>query len=189
MYKFKNFIDLNSYEIYEVFTMRNKLYVREQMKNSSNISYQEHTNFIRSLQHNKLSAYFLVQREIKNKSIKSIGVYSLTSIDIEGAEGGFYISEYAINNNLLIEFVYYSLKFMFEHFHINKIYGYMLESNIKALKVNNFFEFDVTDTKIIEGRKYIHSELSRNKWLNSVFVRSDIINLLQFTANQYHHEK
>lgn len=183
-YNFTSFVDLDINQINEVFELRNKSYVKEQMKNPSYISYQAHISFIKSLQSNKYSKYFLVQKETKKKSLRTVGVYSITSINTEGAEGGFYITEYAINNSLSIEFIYFSLKFVFENFSINKIYGNMLVSNRKALRLNNFFEFDVLNTKIFEGKEYLHSELTKDKWLNQVANRSDIIYLLKFTANQ-----
>lgn len=183
-YNFISFVDLDVNQISEVFELRNMLYVRQQMKNSSLISYQEHESFLKSLQNNNLSKYFLVQKKIQNKSINSVGVYSITSINSEGAEGGFYISEYAINNNLSIEFIYFSLKFVFENFSINKVYGNMLRSNRNASRLNNFFEFDVLHTKIIDGKQYFHSELTKDKWLNRVVNRPDIINLLKYTEKK-----
>ena len=140
-YKFINFVDLTPDQVKSVFIMRNKEFVRKWMINSAPVIFSEHLDFIANLKGRKDTIYLMA---VRNDTYPA-GVYTLKNIKNRSAEVGFYTSEYAIDNNLAIEFCYKAIDYVFNNLSIDKIYGYSMAENTIANKINKIFGFSFND--------------------------------------------
>ena len=109
MYTFINFNKINDFEKMQVFVLRNNASVRKWMFNSENISWNQHNKFFEKLVNDKTKQYFYVER-----NNLFIGVYSIINIKNSSGQGGFYISSEAVKKKLAVEFIFYSIKYIFQ---------------------------------------------------------------------------
>jgi UDP-4-amino-4,6-dideoxy-N-acetyl-beta-L-altrosamine N-acetyltransferase len=180
-YEFINFVDLTPDQIECVFLMRNKEFVRKWMANSAPITFSEHLDFIASLKGRKDTIYLMAIRN----NIYPAGVYTLKNIKNRSAEVGFYTSEYAIDNNLAIEFCYKAIDYVFNSLSIDKIYGYSMAENTIANKINKIFGFSFNHrSNKLDDTIFLYSELTRFEWTNKVSKCSRLISLLNFTSKK-----
>jgi UDP-4-amino-4,6-dideoxy-N-acetyl-beta-L-altrosamine N-acetyltransferase len=183
LYKFINFINLNDDEKLIVFGWRNNESVRKWMYSDDPISLDTHFKFIESLKSDESRSFFLVKR-----GNKYVGVYSLVNKKNHSGEGGFYLSPDLKDENLSVEFCYYTFSFLFEKQRIEKIFGYALVDNKNANALNRLFGFSQLETnKTIDGveKSYYYGELDRESWYNKVISNSRIIKLVEYSLNAF----
>jgi UDP-4-amino-4,6-dideoxy-N-acetyl-beta-L-altrosamine N-acetyltransferase len=157
MYSFHNFNYLNDNEKKQVLDLRNELYIRKWMFDSQAISWDQHINFFKQLKSDETKMYFFVKR-----NDFFIGVYSITDIKNYSGQGGFYISLEAANKKLAVEFIFHSIKYIFEYTNIEKIYGLEDVNNKNAFTINRLFGFydrHKDSIREINGLNYRYGEL------------------------------
>ena len=147
------------------------------------IPLQEHLNFLKNLKNDDTKKFILVKR-----ANLYIGVYSLVKIEDNNAQGGFYLFKEAREKNLVIDFLYQTIKYIFNEFTITNIYGYALKDNKAANRINKFFGFrDKIHSK--SNDLYYYTELQKHIWQTEILNNDNVIKLLTHTQKYYKNEK
>jgi UDP-4-amino-4,6-dideoxy-N-acetyl-beta-L-altrosamine N-acetyltransferase len=182
LYTFTNFTELNEFETDLVHEERNDLEVRVKMFDDKLISIEEHNKFLENLKKDKTKLFFLVKR-----GNFYIGVYTLVKIEDGNAQGGFYLFKKAREKNLVIDFLYQTITYIFENFPIICIYGYALKENKAANRINKFLGLrDVIPSK--SNELYYYTEIQKNIWQTEVFNNDNVIKLVSQTQKFYNYE-
>jgi len=182
LYTFTNFTDLNEYEINLVHKERNDLEVRVKMFDEKIIPIQEHLKFLDKLKNDNKKIFILVKR-----ANLYIGVYSLVKIEDGNAQGGFYLFKEAREKNLIIDFLYQTLTYIFNNFSITNINGYALKDNKAANRINIFFGFrDAIPSK--SNELYYYTEIQKHIWQTEVLNNDNVIKLVTQTQKYYNNE-
>jgi UDP-4-amino-4,6-dideoxy-N-acetyl-beta-L-altrosamine N-acetyltransferase len=181
-YIFINFTQLNEFEINLVHKERNEFEVRVKMFDDKLIPLQEHLKFLENLKKDNTKKFILVKR-----ANLYIGVYSLVKIEDGNAQGGFYLFKEAREKNLVIDFLYQTIAYIFNNFSITKINGYALKDNKAANRINKFFGFrDAIPSK--SNDLYYYTELQKNIWQSEVLNNDNVIKLVTQTQKYYKNE-
>ena len=182
LYTFTNFTELNEYEISLVHKERNDLEVRVKMFDDKIIPMQEHLNFLENLKKDNTKYFILVKR-----ANLYIGVYSLVKIEDGNAQGGFYLFKEAREKNLIIDFLYQTITYIFNNFSITNINGYALKDNKAANRINKFFGFrDAIPSK--SNELYYYTEIQKHIWQTEVLNNDNVIKLVTQTQKYYNNE-
>ena len=182
LYTFTNFTELNEYEISLVHKERNELEVRVKMFDDKIIPMQEHLNFLENLKKDNTKIFILVKR-----ANLYIGVYSLVKIEDGNAQGGFYLFKEAREKNLIIDFLYQTITYIFNYFSITNINGYALKDNKAANRINKFFGFrDAIPSK--SNELYYYTEIQKHIWQTEVLNNDNVIKLVTQTQKYYNNE-
>jgi UDP-4-amino-4,6-dideoxy-N-acetyl-beta-L-altrosamine N-acetyltransferase len=175
LYSYKNFTELNEFEIQLIHNERNQIEVRKMMFNHDIISFEQHKNFVLNLKSDKSKIFLLVKRDNEY-----VGVYSIVNISNQNGQGGFYLFEQARKKNLAIEFLYYTISFVFSNYPVTCINGFALRENKAANKINKFFGFnDSTPSK--SNEQYVYSEMHKLEWENNIIEKKNIVDLVLHT--------
>ena len=180
MYTFSNFNKINDFEKKQIFELRNKSSIRKWMFNSELISWDQHNNFFEKLKNDRTRQYFYVER-----NHLFIGVYSITNIKNSAGQGGFYISTEAVNKKLAVEFIFYSIKYIFQFTDIKKIYGLEDLRNKNVFTINRLFGFydnHKDSIKEINGLQYRFGEISSDDF-NIALSSSKLNTLIQYSKS------
>ncbi len=149
-------LPLNEYEISLVHKERNDLEVRVKMFDDKIIPMHEHLKFLENLKKDNTNCFILVKR-----ANLYIGVYSLVKIEDGNAQGGFYLFKEAREKNLIIDFLYQTITYIFNYFSITNINGYALKDNKAANRINKFFGFrDAIPSK--SNELYYYTEIQKH---------------------------
>ena len=182
LYKFINFTELNEFEINLVHKERNDLEVRVKMFDNKLIPIQEHLTFLENLKKDNTKIFLLVKR-----ANLYIGVYSLVKIDDGNAQGGFYLFKEAREKNLVIDFLYNTITYIFNNYLITNINGYTLKDNKAANRINKFLGFrDSIPSKTNE--LYYYTEIQKHIWQTEVLNNDNVIKLVTQTQKYYNNE-
>ena len=182
LYTFINFTELNEIEINLVHKERNDLEVRVKMFDDKLITIQEHLNFLENLKKDNTKYFILVKR-----ASFYIGVYSLVKIEDGNAQGGFYLFKEAREKNLVIDFLYQTITYIFNNFSITNINGYALKDNKAANKINKFLSFrDAIPSK--SNELYYYTEIHKHIWQSEVLNNDNVIKLVAQTQKYYNNE-
>ena len=182
LYTFINFTQLNEFEINLVHKERNEFEVRAKMFDDKLIPLQEHLKFLEILKKDNTRKFILVKR-----ANLYIGVYSLVKIEDGNAQSGFYLFKEAREKNLVIDFLFQTITYIFNNFPITKIYGYALKDNKAANRINKFFGFrDAIPSK--SNDLYYYTELQKHIWQTEVLNNDNVINLVTQTQKYYKNE-
>lgn len=182
LYTFINFTELNKFEINLVHKERNDLDVRVKMFDDKIIPIQEHLTFLENLKKDTTKLFILVKR-----ADLYIGVYSLVKIEDGNAQGGFYLFKEARDKNLIIDFLYQTLTYIFKNYSITKIYGYALKDNKVANRINKFLGFsDAIPSK--SNELYYYTEIQNQIWQTDVLNNENVIKLVTQTQKYYNNE-
>jgi UDP-4-amino-4,6-dideoxy-N-acetyl-beta-L-altrosamine N-acetyltransferase len=182
LYTFTNFTELNEFEINLVHKERNDLEVRVKMFDDKLIPIQEHLKFLENLKKDNTKIFILVKR-----ANLYIGVYSLVKIEVGNAQGGFYLFKEAREKNLIIDFLYQTITYIFNNFSITNINGYALKDNKAANRINKFLGFrDAIPSKSTE--LYYYTEIQKHIWQTEVFNNDNVIKLVTQTQKYYNNE-
>lgn len=182
LYTFINFTELNKFEINLVHKERNDLDVRVKMFDDKIILIQEHLTFLENLKKDPTKLFILVKR-----ADLYIGVYSLVKIEDGNAQGGFYLFKEARDKNLIIDFLYQTITYIFKNYSITKIYGYALKDNKGANRINKFLGFsDAIPSK--SNELYYYTEIQNQIWQTDVLNNENVIKLVTQTQKYYNNE-
>ena len=182
LYTFINFTELNQIEINLVHKERNDLEVRIKMFDDKLIPIQEHLKFLENLKKDNTKNFILVKR-----ANLYIGVYSLVNIEDGNAQGGFYLFKEAREKNLIIDFLYQTITYVFNNFSLTNIYGYALKSNKAANRINKFLGFrDTIPSKSDEF--YCYTEIQKHIWQSEVLNKDNVIKIVRQTQKYYNNE-
>lgn len=182
LYTFTNFTELNEYEINLVHRERNDLDVRVKMFDDKIIPLQEHLKFLENLKKDNTKIFILVKR-----ANLYIGVYSLIKIEDGNAQGGFYLFKEAREKNLIIDFLYQTITYIFNNFSITNINGYALKNNKAANRINKFLGFrDAIPSK--SNELYYYTEIQKHIWETVVLNNVNVIKLVTQTQKYYNNE-
>jgi len=149
-----NFIDLNEDTQLEILTWRNHPTIKKWMYTDDDISFDNHLNFISSLEDDRNKKYFLVE-----KNEQKIGVIYFTNIDYINKKTDFGI--YAKPNSkgfgkilmsTIIDYAFYNLK-------MDRLIAEVFVENSKAISLYKKFNFREIDIKVVDGRDMIVMEL------------------------------
>lgn len=179
LYTFHNFTDLDPTQKQEIFDLRNHEFVRKWMFNDSPISWTEHLRFIDDLKGDNSKIYYFVKRKTK-----FIGVYSLVNIKEKSGQGGFYLTLGGRKKKLAVEFLFYTIKFIFNNTDIEKIYGSEDVLNKNAFSLNRLFGFYAKNKdNIIEkfGSKYRYGEVEKDDFFKTIQSKR-IQGLIEFSS-------
>ena len=182
LYSFINFVELDKLEVELIHNERNHIDVRFSMFDPSPITFEQHCKFLNLLKFDRSKIYFLVKR--KNEYV---GVYSLVNIAGSEAQSGFYLLENARIKNIAIEFLYYTISFVFSKLSISTINGFALKENKVANRINTLFKFkDSTPSKSTD--LYNYSELYKHTWESEVVNNINILKLMSHTEKLFQNE-
>jgi len=182
LYKFINFTELNEFEINLVHKERNNLEVRVKMFDNKLIPIQEHLTFLENLKKDNTKIFFLVKR-----ANLYIGVYSLVKIGDGNAQGGFYLFKEAREKNLVIDFLYNTITYIFNNYLITNINGYALKDNKAANRINKFLGFrDSIPSK--SNELYYYTEIQKHIWQTEILNNDNVIKLVTQTQKYYNNE-
>lgn len=184
IYTFKDFNDLNNIELIEILNGRNEEKVRMWMKSKRKITQKEHKEFILELKDTKTKKFLRVEREKK-----FVGVYSLTDINRESATGGFWITNYAIKNLLVLSILFSSIKYVFDNYLIKEIKGYQKQTNLTVAKINKLLGFkeveNINNSEDKSEDKMINLVLTRDAWNSEVICNSRLIKMIEVAEARY----
>jgi len=181
-YTFVNFVELSTEELLLVFNWRNNVEVRKWMYSTDLVDLDSHFNFVKKLENDKSKLYFLVKR-----NDTPIGTFSLTAIENNEAEWGYYVSPDYHHKNLGVEFYYYALEFVYSVLKIQNLKGYVLVENKAANSFSDLFGFTKEiseEMSLANNDKYFFREMSDNVWKDKVLSNKKIDRLLQLTNNE-----
>jgi UDP-4-amino-4,6-dideoxy-N-acetyl-beta-L-altrosamine N-acetyltransferase len=182
LYKFINFTELNEFEINLVYKERNNLEVRVKMFDNKLIPIQEHLTFLENLKKDNTKIFLLVKR-----ANLYIGVYSLVKIGDGNAQGGFYLFKEAREKNLVIDFLYNTITYIFNNYLITNINGYALKDNKAANRINKFLGFrDSIPSK--SNELYYYTEIQKHIWQTEILNNDNVIKLVTQTQKYYNNE-
>jgi UDP-4-amino-4,6-dideoxy-N-acetyl-beta-L-altrosamine N-acetyltransferase len=182
LYKFINFTELNEFEINLVHKERNNLEVRVKMFDNKLILMQEHLTFLENLKKDNTKIFLLVKR-----ANLYIGVYSLVKIGDGNAQGGFYLFKEAREKNLVIDFLYNTITYIFNNYLITNINGYALKDNKAANRINKFLGFrDSIPSK--SNVLYYYTEIQKHIWQTEILNNDNVIKLVTQTQKYYNNE-
>lgn len=150
---FKDFIFLNDIEIKDILELRNKRYIRENMKAKQIISFEKHINFVNSLKNIANKKYFAIFCE--NELLGSVNF-----INEEDIIWGLYFKD-GINPILKSCLTYIFLDFLFKYLQ-KDINSFVKKINLQALNFNKNFGFKFFK----EDEEYIYLRLSSKNWEN-----------------------
>jgi len=182
LYTFVNFRNISFEETKLVWQWRNHIDIRKWMYNQNIIEFEDHIQFIESLKNDISKNYCLVKR-----NNVCVGVTSLVHIKGLNAEWGYYIAPKFHEANLVVEFYFFAIEFIFSVLGMETIYGYALVENKGANSMNDLFGFtSELATKEIDGEKkrFLYRELSVDTWENKIRNDKRIERLLLFTLNK-----
>jgi len=182
MYSFVNFIDLDIQDKKLILEWRNHESIRKWMYNSDVVALENHLEFINRLKDNTTKLYFLVKRKGK-----PVGVISLVDIENNVGDWGYYIAPDFHNENLGVEFYYYSLVYIYRVLKLSKVIGYVLKDNKSANSFSDLFGFSKDlQLKQVEGvtDEYYFREMTNEVWEEKVMGNPKINRLLQLTINK-----
>lgn len=182
-YTFVNFVELSTEELLLVFNWRNDYEVRKWMYSADLVDLDSHFNFVKKLEKDQSKLYFLVKR-----NDIAIGTFSLTAIENNEAEWGYYVSPDYHHKNLGVEFYYYALEFVYSALKIKNLKGYVLVDNKSANSFSDLFGFTKVISKEMSlannNNEYFFREMSENDWRDKVLLNKKIERLLQLTINE-----
>ena len=179
-YIFKDFANLGKDEIRMVWKWRNHNSIRKWMFHNDEFDFKHHMCFIKSLKTNLEKKYWLV---IRNGD--AFGVISIVDIKKNSGEWGYYIRPEFQGRNMSIEFIYYSLKYIFEEVGIKNLYGYTLAKNKSAISLNRLFGFNLESIrKEFKGsdEEYYYCILNNSTWLSEIRTSNKIERLLMLST-------
>ena len=169
MYKIylKNILTLNQKQNKEVLQIRNSTYVNSKMYTNHQITFDEHSNWIRNLEYDKKKCVFAVV----NKT-KILGAISLYNINFQKkiAAWSFYLCEkniYGLGATLEFNFINYVIN----ENNFKQLNCEVLENNSQIIKLhkkflfkeNNNIKFVIKDKKKI---KIVFLSLAAIEWIN-----------------------
>lgn len=174
-----NDIDLVSYlniseeQSIQLLTERNQLRVRESMINSSEITLDDHFNFINSLEESFNKAYWVCL----NKDKDIIASLSLTNIDFlnQSCEAGNFIFSDSLNKGLGFLVNYLNRLLAFEILGLKTVTSRVKFSNKSAIRLNDFFGKRIVLDNIKD--EYIYFQTNYSTWNQ---VKTKAINLLAY---------
>lgn len=138
-YEFLNFVDLTFPEKQIILDWLNHIEIRKWGYNKNIVSIEEHLSFIESLRTNEHKKYWAVRADNK-----FIGVSSIVNINNNIGEWGYYLAPELHEENIGLEFCYNCLKHLFYNIGLDKVVGYVMCINDKAVAINNFLGFTET---------------------------------------------
>ncbi|MBJ2126453.1 UDP-4-amino-4,6-dideoxy-N-acetyl-beta-L-altrosamine N-acetyltransferase [Flavobacterium sp. IB48] len=181
-YTYVNFTDLNNEELLLVFNWRNNYEVRRWMYSTDLVELDNHFNFVERLKTDKSKLYFLVKR-----NNLPVGTFSLTAIEDDEAEWGYYIAPDYHHKNIGVEFYYYVLEYIYLNLKMKTLKGYALTANKSANSFSDLFSFSkvISEFKSSENSddEYFFRELTENVWREKVIKNKKIERLLELTVN------
>ena len=157
---FKEFFKLNIKEHEELLNIRNKEYVKNNMKTNSIIEIEEHLSWVNNLQKDKSNVYYAVYKEDC-----IVGAIYIT--DINKMESTSYWGLYFEKNvNPLISSVSAILiiEKIFQEFNIKKLYAEVKKENVVAYKFNETLGFK--KEKILD-KNFYRLSISVDDWENN----------------------
>ena len=182
LYSFIDFRDLNKFEINKVLQERNDIEVRRKMFDENVISIQKHLKFLKNLKTDSSKIFILVKR-----ANLYLGVYSIVNIEDRYAQGGFYLFKEARDKNLIVDFLFQTITYIFSKYPIIKIYGYALADNKTAIKINKILGFrDAIPSK--SNDQFQYAEIQKYIWENEVSKNDKLIKLIALTQKFYNIE-
>lgn len=182
MYTFTNFFDLTIEQKVMILDWRNSEVIRKWMYNTNFVEKDNHLSFIERLENDKTKFYFLVKRnEIP------VGVISILDIKDYSGDWGYYIAPDFHNQNLGVEFYYFSLLHFYNKLNFKKVFGYVLKENKSANSFSDLFGFS-KELQIKEigslSSEFYYREMTKAYWEENIINNSKIKRLLQLTINK-----
>lgn len=156
---FINFIELSLDQKKMILEWRNHPEVRKWMYTNSEISLNNHLEFISSLVNNREKLYFLLQDEIE-----SIGVIDFYNFTRNSCEFGFYSNPFtkAVGIGRIMEEE--SIKYAFEVLGLEILKLEVFSDNIQVRNLHKKYKFQESGVKLVNDRKVICMELNNENW-------------------------
>ena len=93
----------------------------------------------------------------------------------------------AREKNLVIDFLYQTITYIFNNFSITNINGYALKDNKAANRINKFLGFrDSIPSK--SNEVYYYTEIQKHIWQSEVLNNDNVIKLVAQTQKYYNNE-
>ena len=147
-----NFVDLSIKEKKMVLSWRNHPDIKKWMYTDSDISLENHLNFIDSLKDRKDKLYFLVK-----KDDEYIGVINFTDIKAESLEMGIYSRPSAKGlGSILLETI---IEYAFDTLKVKRIFAELFSENSKAYNLYKKYGFNEIGKNNINNKEVIRLEL------------------------------
>ena len=147
-----NFVDLTIEEKKMVLSWRNHPDIKRWMYTDSDISLENHLNFIDSLKDRKDKLYFLVK-----KDDEYIGVINFTDIKAESLEMGIYSKPSAKGlGSILLETI---IEYAFDTLKVKRIFAELFSENSKAYNLYKKYGFNEIGKNNINNKEVIRLEL------------------------------
>ena len=147
-----NFVDLTIEEKKMVLSWRNHPDIKRWMYTDSDISLENHLNFIDSLKDRKDKLYFLVK-----KDDEYIGVINFTDIKAESLEMGIYSRPSAKGlGSILLETI---IEYAFDTLKVKRIFAELFSENSKAYNLYKKYGFNEIGKNNINNKEVIRLEL------------------------------
>ena len=91
---------------------------------------------------------------------------------------GFYISPDEITSNISLEFLFFSINFVFDNLKLKRIYGFVYPENKSVNKLNKLLGFKESKKT---SAKYIINELKSDFWKKEIFNCTKINKLINYS--------
>lgn len=183
---FKDFTKLDEKEVRMVLEWRNSPQVRKWMYNQEIISFEDHSNFVKSLSSREDKLYWLVY-----KDDEPVGVYDITNINREQdqAENGLYMNPAPKFTGSGFEFVRACFFMFFGIMKIGRAVGGAAANNKNIIFIDQFFGFEFTKsyTEIVNGQpfEFLYSDnLTKKRFLDIYESGSTEKDFIKWYRNQ-----
>jgi UDP-4-amino-4,6-dideoxy-N-acetyl-beta-L-altrosamine N-acetyltransferase len=159
-YQYKNFVLLTKEEKEMVWSWRNHDNVRKWMYNSDLIPWENHLNFIISLEQRTDCVYWMVY-----KNNQPYGVVNITDVDYSKRIGevGLYRNPLIQDNGGGLDFYYNYYDFLFFSIGFEMLKAGMSPHNDIAILLNSFLGFKYIDIKVTNEEKSFYEALCIKK--------------------------
>jgi UDP-4-amino-4,6-dideoxy-N-acetyl-beta-L-altrosamine N-acetyltransferase len=133
-----SFIKLDKASLLEILSWRNHEEIRKQMNTTDIIAEERHLIFVESLKRREDLIYWLIERKGKRCGV----VYLINkSTRFTVAEWGFYAAPGFLGTGIGFEMAYECIKLFFEEIGVQKLHGYIKETNYENLRLQQVIGF------------------------------------------------
>lgn len=158
---FHNYTTLSTQDLEQILSWRNDESVKKWMRNTNEITWDEHIRFVNSLKENKKAFHYLVNRKNQNCAVVN---FTFEQIDSKEAEWGIYLSPQILGSGIGLEICFHTLHFFFNNFDANEIFGFVKAENTENIHLQELLGLQIVDEKLDSGIKYIKMSIQKNKY-------------------------
>ncbi|MCT4631829.1 MAG: GNAT family N-acetyltransferase [Firmicutes bacterium] len=169
--EFKDVFDIDESYILRVLAWRNQEFVRSKMVSKDIISEKDHLNYMGKLvgrDDNKIFVGFI--------NGEAFGIVTCKVEDTNIDYGYYLVKEELLGMGFGMLMEYFSIKYVFDNFFVDKIKIKVLDDNKKVISLHKKFGFKVSGNITFDERSFVTMTLEKDIWEEKKERHKKIIN-------------